>query len=71
MAVRKNQSKFQNITFFWTTLISRFNLKFSFSEKATKSLRNLPHVLLSKYTQILVAFSENLNFNWHYKKKDS
>ena len=59
----------------WDKLFSRrdfFILKFSFSEKATKNLRNLPYGFdiylvniktMRKIAQIFVAFSEKLNFN--------
>ena len=47
-------------------------IKFSFSEKATKNVCNLPHGLeiylvnvqtMRKIAEIFVAFSEKLNFN--------
>ena len=51
-------------------MYSTDQIKFSFSEKATKNLRNLPHGFdlvgvktMRKIAQIFVAISEKLNFN--------
>ena len=60
---------------FWKS--NRSFLKFSFSEKATKILRNLPHGFdiylvnvktMRKIAQIFVAFSEKPNFNSKFRQ---